>query len=96
MALRPVGSEEPEYKQAPIAEPPNQAAMMGLQMMALGLKTLSQRALLAVYNSFAVLMFGVAAYLWYAVLPTLTWEQITGCTIFNLFTLGMVKLVRRI
>lgn len=96
MALRPV---EQAYQEAPLAqpEPPqNQAAMVGLQMIATGLQTLSKRAILAVYNSFAVLMFGTTSYLWYLALPTMSVEQIVGLTIFSLFTLGMVKLVRRI
>jgi len=94
MALNVVSERVPEEEKP--SPSPNPQILMAIQLVMTAVKTFSARAVIAIYNSFAVVMFGVAAYLWYIVLPNISYEHILGLTIFALFTLGMVKLVRKI
>ncbi len=96
MSFKVVDEQPYQPEQVQPQQEPNRAALMGLQMIAQGLATISKRFVLAVYNTLFVAMFGVTAFLWYTALETMTWEKIVGLSLFSLFTLGLVKLVRRV
>jgi hypothetical protein len=70
------------------------ADQVGFEMLRLGLKALSQRALIAFASVFPLLTVGSAFWLWYLT-PKPDIYQIVSLTIYALFVLTANYLVRR-
>ncbi len=64
------------------------------EMILLGIKTLSQRALVAVSNSFTILSTASAFLLWYNILPAPNAYQLTGVGMYAAFIL-LLEVIRR-
>lgn len=75
------------------AEAGNTATSVATQLLALGLKTLSQRALSAIADLFTLATVGSAFYLWFLT-PTPNLFQIISLTIYALFVLAANYIVR--
>lgn len=67
---------------------------VAIAMLTIGLKALSQRAMTAVTDLFALITCGGAWYLWYLT-PSPTYQQIVHNSIFAAFVLATNYLVRR-
>lgn len=67
---------------------------VGTQMLLLGLKALSQRALVALSACFTLLTVASAFALWWRVLPEPSVFQLVGLGLYGVFVLA-VHLVRR-
>ena len=85
-----VGGTETEAVKPPPA-PDNGVA---IAMLTIGLKALSQRALTAVSDLFALITCAGAWWLWYLT-PSPTYQQIVHNSIFAVFILAANYLVRR-
>ena len=82
--------EEPDSPQADKVEQPSVA----LDLLALGLKTVSQRAITAITNLFTLVTMAGTWWLWYQT-PDPNPTQIVSLSIFAAFVLAANWLVRR-
>jgi hypothetical protein len=76
------------------AIPPAEAERIDLNLLALGLKTVSQRFLAALVNLFTLVTMTGAWFLWYRI-PDPNLYQIVSLSIFAAFVLAANWLVRR-
>lgn len=83
-----VGGTEAEPK------PPAPDNGVVIAMLTIGLKALSQRAMTAVTDLFALITTGLAWYLWFLT-PSPTYQQIVHNSVFAAFVLAANYLVRR-
>lgn len=67
---------------------------VGLDLLVLGLKTISQRAITAITNLFTLVTMAGTWFLWYKT-PDPQWNQIVSLSIFAAFVLAANWLVRR-
>lgn len=86
-----VVQESPEAVEADSAEV---APGLGIDLLALGLKTVSQRFVAALVNLFTLVTMTGTWFLWYKT-PDPQWNQLASLTIFALFVLAANWLVRR-
>ena len=75
-------------------ETPSTAASVGTDMLLLGLKALSQRALVALSAMFTLLTVGSAFALWWRVLPEPSVLQLVGLGLYAAFVLA-IHMVKR-
>ena len=66
----------------------------GISMLVLGLRALSQRALTAIADLFALASVASAFWLWWST-PAPSINQIVSLSIYAMFILAMIWLVRR-
>ena len=85
--------EEVESPEAP-APASSAAESAGMHMLYLGLKALSQRALVAIAALFTLLTVASAFALWWRVLPDPSVFQLVGLGLYAVFILA-IHLVRR-
>ena len=64
------------------------------QILMLALRTVSQRAVVAIFNAFTAVAVGSAWVLWYSVLPNPNVYQLVGCGLYAVFLLA-VEIIRR-
>jgi hypothetical protein len=83
-----VVQDEPEADKVEVA------SGLGIDLLALGLKTVSQRFLAALVNLFTLVTMTGTWFLWYKT-PDPQWNQIVSLTIFAAFVLAANWLVRR-
>lgn len=65
------------------------------RLIILALKTLSQRALVAISNLFTILMCGSAFWLWYVTLPNPTTYQLIGLGLYGALIIALHLVKRR-
>ena len=97
MASRFVAVEpEPEVQAPPAAPSPEQIKQqqVATQMLALALRTMSQKALIAVSSLFTAAALFSAWWLWNSVLPDPSDRQLVGVGLYALFIL-ILEFVRR-
>ena len=90
-------TEKPKFQvvdQITDAGEPNSSGEAGARMLMLGLRALSQRAIVALGNLFVLAAVGSAFWLWYLT-PRPDQFQIVSLTIYALFVLAAIWLVRR-
>ena len=88
--LQQVGTE----KVIPLNPPSSKIDQLATDMILLGLKTLSQRTLCAISQSFTLCTTISAFVLWYRTLPNPTAEQLVGLALYATFLLAL-EVVRR-
>jgi hypothetical protein len=78
----------------PAPAPSNAAATAGMQMVLLGLKTLSQRLVIALADMFTLLTVASAFWLWLST-PDPNQHQIVSLGMYSVFVLLVNSIVRR-
>jgi len=92
--LRQVGEEE--FVDEPAKDTVAQALTnAGLAMMVTGLKTLSQRTLVAFSACFTLLSVASAFWLWLTILPEPNPSKLVGLALYGVFLLGIEWIRRR-
>jgi hypothetical protein len=78
------------------SQPPPQATQqVGLQLLLLALKALSERFVVALYGIRDVVLAGSVFWLSLAILPKPDIYQLVGLALYGLFILAIVSLLRR-
>lgn len=75
--------------------PPQATQQVGLQLLLLALKALSQRFVTALYGLRDVLLSGSVFWLALVILPKPDIYQLVGLALYGLFILAIVSLLRR-
>lgn len=91
-------ADDPLAAPAPAAPPPrlNQAVeQAAMAMLFTAVKALSQRAIVALGNLYALLLAGSAFALWWRVLPAPSVRQLVGLALYGCFVLSMMLVKRR-
>ena len=92
--LKQVGTDRPVVNQPPAPPKKDPLEEAALQMIMLGLKTLSQRVIVALSDLFTLLTCVSAFVLWQDVLPNPNSFQLVGLGLYGMFLL-LLHLVRK-